>query len=161
MPRRRSRPRQQPSTAPPAPAADRKTRLAVPLLVAAVVLAYGNSLSAPFHFDDFAPLENEMVRQSLPQVTPTPQLDVQVAGRPIVRASFALNYAWSGVDATGYHVFTIGVHIVCTLLFFSLVRDTLSRWAEGDWRRSASSVALWSGLVWAVPPFATGAAPFH
>lgn len=124
------------------------------------MLAYGNSLSAPFQFDDFAPLENEMVRQSLPQVTPTAQLDVQVAGRPIVRASFALNYAWGGVDVTGYHVFNIAVHFVCTLLFFSLVRDTLSRWAEGDWRRSASSVALWSALVWALHPLTTGAVTY-
>src|SRR5262245_32282949 len=121
MARRRSRFKHQASTATsPAPAADRKTHLAVCLLLAAIVLAYANSLSVPFQFDDFNPVENEMARQSLPQTTPTAPGDVLVAGRPIVRLSFALNYALGGIDVTGYHVFNVAVHIVCTLLFFSL-----------------------------------------
>jgi tetratricopeptide (TPR) repeat protein len=124
--------------------------------VAAVALAYANSLSVPFQFDDLAVVQNEVVRQSLPQVTPTAGLGVQVAGRPIVRLSFALNYAWGGTDVTGYHVFNIAVHIVCTLLFFFLVRGTLSRWATGDWQRSTFSVAFWSALVWAIHPLNTG-----
>ena len=129
----------------------------MPLLVAAIVLAYANSLSAPFQFDDFGPLENEVARQSQPQATlPTSQLGVQVAGRPIVRLSFALNYAGGGSDVTGYHVFNIGMHIVCTLLFFLLVRSTLVRCATGDWQRSELSVAFWSALVWALHPLNTG-----
>jgi len=161
MARRRSRSRQPSSTASPAPAADRKTRLAVPLLAAAIVLAYANSLSTPFQFDDFGPIENEVARQSPPQVTATvAQPSVQVAGRPIVRLSFALNYAWGGHDATGYHVFNIAVHIVCTLLFFFLVRYTLMRWATGDWQQSAFRVALWSALIWALHPLNTGSVTY-
>ena len=156
MARRRSRSRQQVSTASPAPAADRKTRLAFPVLVAAIALAYANSLSAPFQFDDFGPLENEAARQFLPQVTPTAPHHVLVAGRPIVRLSYALNYAWGGIDVTGYHAFNIAVHIVCSLLSFALVRSTLLRATTADWRRSAFSVALWSALVWALHPLNTG-----
>src|SRR5687768_1404272 len=110
MARRRSRSEQQPSTASPAQAADRKTRFAVPLLVVAVVLSYANSLSAPFQFDDVGALPKEAIRESLPGET-TSQLGWQVAGRPIVRLSFALNYAWGRFDVTGYHVFNIAVHI--------------------------------------------------
>jgi Flp pilus assembly protein TadD len=120
------------------------------------VFAYGNGLSAPFQFDDFAPLENEAVRQSLPHVTPTPQLGVQVAGRPIVRLSFALNYALGGADVTGYHVVNIAVHLVCTLLVFFLVRGALTRSAPDKWREHAFSVALWSALIWALHPLNTG-----
>lgn len=156
MARRRSRSNPQSATASPARAADRRRLLAVLLLVAAVVLAYWNSLSTPFHYDDFAPLENEVVRQSLPQVTPTADVGVQVAGRPIVRLSFALNYALGGTVATGYHLLNLAVHIVCTLLLFFLVRGTLSRWATGDWRESAFSVALFSVLIWALHPLNTG-----
>src|SRR5215510_8077630 len=129
MARRRSQTKQQASIASPASGTDSRTLIAVSLLVAAIVFAYGNSLSAPFQYDDFGALENEVVQQSRPEVTPTTQVGVQVAGRPIVRLSFALNYAWGGKDVTGYHVFNIAVHIVCTLRFFFLVRNTLMRWA--------------------------------
>jgi len=157
MARRRSRSRQPASTASPAPATYRKTGLAVALLAAAIVVAYANSLSTPFQFDDFGPIENEAARQSPPQVTATAaQPSIQVAGRPIVRLSFALNYAWGGSDVTGYHVFNIAVHIVCTLLFFFLVRNILMRWGTGDWQQGASSVALWPALVWALHPLNTG-----
>ena len=156
MARRHSRSRQQASAASPVPAADRRSRIAVPLLVAAIVLAYANSLSAPFQFDDFGPLENEVARQSRPDVIPTAQLGMQVAGRPIVRLSFALNYAWGGSDVTGYHVFNIAVHIVCTLLFFVVVRSALVHWVTGEWQRSALSVAFWSALAWALHPLNTG-----
>jgi protein O-mannosyl-transferase len=156
MARRRSRSQQQASVASPALSADGRTRIAVPLLVAAVVFVYGNSLNGPFEFDDFAAVQNELIRQSQPQVTPTAQLGVQVAGRPIVRLSFALNYAWGGMNVVGYHVFNIAVHIACTLLFFFLVRDVLVRWTTGDWQRSALSIALWSALIWALHPLNTG-----
>ena len=120
------------------------------------MLVYGNSLSAPFQFDDFGPVQNELIQQSVPEVTPTAQLGVLVAGRPIVRLSFALNYAWGGTDVTGYHLFNIAVHIVCTLLFFFLVRTVLMRWTTGDWPRIAVGVALWSALVWTLHPLNTG-----
>jgi hypothetical protein len=120
MAHRRRRSRQQ-ATLSPASAADRRPRFAVPILVVAVVLAYSNSLSAPFHFDDFGALQNDAERQ----ITPSVSLGEQVAGRPIVQFSFALNYAWGGLDVSGYHIFNIAVHIVCSLLFFSLVSTLL------------------------------------
>jgi protein O-mannosyl-transferase len=130
------------------------------VLVVAVALVYANSLSAPFQFDDFAALESAGVEQSLTPGTPAAKLGVQVAGRPIVRASFRLNDALGGTDVIGYHVFNVAVHVVCTLLLFVLVRDTISRWAEGDWRRSASSIAFWSALLWALHPLNTGAVTY-
>ena len=154
MAHRRRRSRQQ-ATLSPASAADRRPRFAVPILVVAVVLAYSNSLSAPFHFDDFGALQNDAERQ----ITPSVSLGEQVAGRPIVQFSFALNYAWGGLDVSGYHIFNIAVHIVCSLLFFSLV-STLLRWGPTDWRRSASSVAFWSALLWALHPLNTGAVTY-
>jgi len=156
MARRGSRSQQHASVASPALSADRRTHIAVPLLVAAVVLVFGNSLRAPFQFDDFGPVQNELIQQSQPQAMPTAQLGVQVAGRPIVRLSFALNYAWGGINVTGYHVFNIAVHIVCALLFFFLVRGVLVRWTTDDWQRSAFSIALCSALIWALHPLNTG-----
>src|SRR5678810_486653 len=66
-------------------------------LIGAVSLVYANSLSVPFQFDDWSPIENEAVWQSTnADASGMPQLGVQVAGRPIVRASFAINYALGG-----------------------------------------------------------------
>ena len=160
MARRRSRSSQPSATAPYPQPSDRTARLGVPLLIVAVVAVYANSLNTPFQFDDYAPLQNEVARQSRPEMTPAANLGVQVAGRPVVRASFALNYAWGGTDVTGYHAFNIAVHIACALLFFFLVRQVLSSWAGDDWRRHASSIALWSALLWALHPLNTGAVTY-
>jgi Tfp pilus assembly protein PilF len=127
--------------------------------VVAVVLAYSNSLSTPFQFDDGA-LQNKAGRQWLHQIAPSTPPDVHVAGRPVLRFSFALNYAWGGLDVSGYHIFNLAAHIVCMLLFFFLVRSTFLRWGPPDWHRSASSVAFWSALIWALHPLNTGAVTY-
>src|SRR5688572_7525502 len=130
-----------------------RARVAAALLVAAVVFVYWNSLSAPFHFDDFSPVENELVRQhgDIGEAG-MPGLGVQVAGRPLVRASFALNYALGGTDVRGYHVLNIALHAGCALLLFGLVRRTLWQWSDGALKQSAGAVALAAALVWALHP---------
>lgn len=154
MGRRRLASRQQGTSA--APPADKRNRFAILMLVSSVVLAYWNSLFTPFQFDDFGALEDAQVRQAAHAA----QLGAQVAGRPIVRFSFALNYAWDGLRVTGYHIFNLAVHIVCALLFFSLVLGTLSGWAPVEWRPSALTVASWSALIWALHPLNTGAVTY-
>jgi tetratricopeptide (TPR) repeat protein len=126
-------------------------------LIGAVSLVYANSLSAPFQFDDSSPIENEAVRQSTnADASGMPQLGVQVAGRPIVRASFAINYALGGMDVTGYHLVNIAVHAACTLLLFSIVRRSLSQWSSGELKRGATATAGVAALIWALHPLNTG-----
>jgi protein O-mannosyl-transferase len=131
------------------------------LIVGAVVLVYWNSLSAPFHFDDFSPVENELVRQSgdIGEVE-MPRLGVQVAGRPVVRASFALNYALGGTDVRGYHVLNIAFHAGCALLLFGIVRRTLWQWSDNALKQSAGAIALAAALVWALHPLNAGAVTY-
>ena len=136
-------------------------RSGVLLIIGAIVLTYWNSLTVPFHFDDFSAVENEGVRQSAtPNIVPSPQAGVVVAGRPVVRASFAANYALGGLDARGYHILNIAVHVLCALLLYAIVRQTLSRWSDGELQRSATIVALCATLIWALHPLNTGAVTY-
>jgi Flp pilus assembly protein TadD len=125
------------------------------MLVAVTVLTYWNSLSTPFQFDDFSAVGNTTAQQARPEAGAA-QPGVLVAGRPIVRFSFALNYTWGGHAVTGYHVFNLAVHIVCALLFFALVLNTVEGWGPVDWRPNAFGVAYWSALIWALHPLNTG-----
>jgi protein O-mannosyl-transferase len=127
------------------------------ILVAAILLTYWNSIPTPFQFDDVLPVENEAARQS-PSVDASQAsgLAAQVAGRPVVRASFALNYALGGKDVTGYHVLNIAVHVACALLLFAIIRRTLSHWCDGELRQSATATALAATVIWAVHPLNTG-----
>ena len=131
------------------------------VFIVAVSLAYANSVSVPFQFDDWSPIENEAVRQSTAvDASRMPQLGVQVAGRPVVRASFAINYALGGMDVTGYHLLNIAVHVACALLLFTIVRRTLSRWFSGELKNDAVAVACAAGLIWALHPLNTGAVTY-
>jgi protein O-mannosyl-transferase len=131
--------------------------MCVALLVSAILVTYWNSLSVPFQFDDLSILENLVSQQSSTLDTSgASQPAVQVAGRPIVRASFALNYALGGVDVTGYHVLNIAVHIACALLLFAIVLRTYVQWFAGEWKQGAVGVALTASLIWALHPLNTG-----
>jgi tetratricopeptide (TPR) repeat protein len=127
------------------------------ILVAAILLTYWNSIPTPFQFDDVLPVENEAARQSSSvDASQASGLAAQVAGRPVVRASFALNYALGGKDVTGYHVLNIAVHVACALLLFAIIRRTLSHWCDGELRQSATATALAATVIWAVHPLNTG-----
>lgn len=115
-------------------------RIAVILLAAAA--AYANSLSGPFVFDDRGTIvDNRTIEDlfsrevlSAPRETPT-------AGRPVVNASFALNYAFGGRDVTGYHVVNIAIHAMCALAIYGIVR-----------RSATQAIAFAVALLWVVHP---------
>jgi tetratricopeptide (TPR) repeat protein len=110
----------------------------------------------PFHFDDFSPVASEVVRQSADQEAQNPRVSVQVAGRPVVRASFAVNYSLGGLDVKGYHALNIAVHVLCALLLFAIVRRTLERWSDDELKGSATGVALAASVIWALHPLNAG-----
>src|SRR6266542_3377164 len=121
---RRSRP-QPPTTAPRPIAAAISSRAAA--IVLAGMLAYANSLSAPFIFDDNATVvQNTHIRDWHPAVALFPAREMPTAGRPIVNVSFAVNYMLGGLNVTGYRVTNIGIHVLCALVLFGLVQRTVS-----------------------------------
>ncbi|MBI3491279.1 MAG: hypothetical protein HY047_05790 [Acidobacteria bacterium] len=122
--------------------------------VLAGALAYANSLSGPFIFDDQATIfDNAQIRSLRPSSVFFPSRELPVAGRPVVNLSFAINYALGGQHVVGYHVWNVAVHLRCGLLIFGLVRRTLEsprlRDAFGE---RAVDLGFATALIWTLHP---------
>ena len=85
-------------------------RLLAPILIlAAVVIAYGNSLHGPFIFDDLRAIPKNASIRSFRTAFAAPPGNT-FAARPAVNLSFAANYALFGFDVRGYHLTNIAIH---------------------------------------------------
>ncbi|PTX97847.1 tetratricopeptide repeat protein [Opitutus sp. ER46] len=136
------------------------------LLVVATLLAYANTLHAPFVFDDLLAIpQNPTIRRldDLGQVlAPQANGGLTVSGRPVLNLSFALNYAVSGTAPWSYHLANVLIHTGAGLLLFGLVRRTLLRPRPGDViapfpRRDAATVAFLTAALWTLHPLQTQA----
>jgi len=132
------------------------------LILAVGVVAYSNSLSGPFVLDDVPAIaENASIRDlSLPSVL-APVRGLPVSGRPLVNLSLAINYAVGDLDVRGYHVWNIAVHLLCALLLFGIVRQTLESPALRDrWGARSRDLAFASALLWMLHPLNTEAVDY-
>jgi hypothetical protein len=128
------------------------------LLVAAGLLAYANSLTGPFLYDDaLAIVDNPSIRQLWPPgPVVRPPTDTPVAGRPVVNVTLAANYGAGGLDVRGYHAVNLAIHLVGALLVYGIVRRTLSGPRLVDRFGGASAgVAAAAALLWTVHPLQT------
>ena len=127
-----------------------------PIVIICLVtlMAYWNSLSGEFVYDDNVVIVDRVEIQSLHSI-PTlfkqsywgPGRGSFGAYRPLTNVSFALNYAISGLNPTGYHVVNILLHGVNALLIYALVLAYLENW----------SAALITGVFFAIHPIHTEA----
>lgn len=97
-----------------------KTIFAAGLICFLGSLIYANAIRGSFQFDDYPVIvHNPVIRadnmHTLWQTVPHPT-------RFIAYVSFALNYAWNGLDPAGYHIVNILIHLANALLVFQLVR---------------------------------------
>jgi tetratricopeptide (TPR) repeat protein len=128
-------------------------RLLAPLVVAGlVVLVYVNSIDNSFHYDDLHVLvENPHIEDVslIPSFFTDPALFSRDADkamyRPLLLASFALNYAWSDRQVYSYHVVNILMHATTSLLVWFLLKAL----------RVNSSFRLVGTLLFALHPIAT------
>ena len=128
------------------------------LLVVAAVIAYANSLTNPFVFDDLASIvENRHIRQLWPpSVSLSAPPQATVAGRPVVSLSLALNYAVGELSVRGYHLTNLAIHIVCGLLLYGVVRRTLrTPRVAPRFAVRAEGIAFACSLLWLVHPLST------
>jgi tetratricopeptide (TPR) repeat protein len=123
-----------------------KEHFLIGLLLAAVVLVYGNTLVNQFAMDD------ELYIMRNPQVTdpslhrlfsPNP---VSTVFRPVSFATLALNWSLSGNEPLGYHLLNLILHAGATTLLFILLQELLGDSAE------AKKVAFVAALLYAVHP---------
>ncbi|MBL9211881.1 MAG: tetratricopeptide repeat protein [Opitutaceae bacterium] len=145
------RPVENPS--PPAPL------LAAAVLVVAALVAYHGSFAVPFFFDDHSAItHNTSIREwwRLDRVLLPPSEGAGMAGRPIVNASLAFNYALGGTQPRGYHAFNLALHALNALLLFGLARRTLlSPPLRPSFGQAAAPLAGIIALLWTVHPLQT------
>lgn len=163
------------------PGSVRAPALAALLIVVAALIAYHNSFSGAFVFDDRgAILDNPTIRRLWsPEVLSPPIHGLPVTGRPVTNLSLAINYAIHGTGAWGYHAANLAIHIVCALLLLGVVRRTVEvhgssspafGWhrpaedpdpAAADGRsRAALYLAAVAALLWVVHPLQTAAVTY-
>lgn len=130
------------------------------VVLAVVAVAYSNSFDCPFNFDDEAAIiNNQSLRNwadGWPVLFDIPDGGATVQGRPVLNASFALNYAIGEFDVRGYHVTNVAIHALAALALFGLVRRTLSLpTVSPPLSDRATGVAVATALVWAAHPLQT------
>lgn len=97
----------------------------VAAIAAAALVAYGNALGHPFLFDDAgAIVDNQTIRSFWSSLAGGPE-QFPTAGRPLLNASFALNYALGELAPWGYHAFNLAAHLLAALVLFALTRRVL------------------------------------
>jgi tetratricopeptide (TPR) repeat protein len=124
----------------------------------AIAAVYANSLSIPFQFDDWQAISaNPFVRslRNVPRFFVDPSTTSALLQnrdlRPVLQATFALNYAISGYQTWSWHLVNMVLHWVAALLVFRIVRARLWLGADGP------IVGATAALLVAVHPLNTEA----
>ena len=130
------------------------------LVIAAGLLAYHNSFTGPFIFDDLRSIrDNPAIRHLWPigqVLSPSHKGDSTIEGRPLVKLSLAVNYALGGYDVWGYHALNLAVHILAGLTLFGIVRRTLLQPSVPErFGAAATELALAVAVLWTVHPLQT------
>ena len=141
-----------------------KTQKFIPLLVvAAGLLAYHNSFTGPFIFDDAESIQaNPTIRHLWPiWQALSPSATARVGGRPVLNFSLALNYAFGGASVQGYHALNLAIHILAALTLFGVVRRTLLQPRLRErFGAVANGLALATAVLWTVHPLQTEAVTY-
>jgi len=125
------------------------------LIVLVGVLTWASSLSGPFLFDDHSAIvRNPQIRHLWPLVEAlAAPRDNELASRPLVNFSFAVNYAVGGLAVPGYHIVNAALHVTAALLLFGIIRLTLATPKLRDrFGAATNGFALASALIWMVHP---------
>jgi tetratricopeptide (TPR) repeat protein len=123
------------------------------LIAALGVVAYVNAPGHPFLFDDLgAIVDNQTIRSLWTSLRGGPE-QLPSAGRPLLNASFAINYAFGDLAPWGYHAINLSVHVLCATVLFALTRRVIRlprmpAYLKG--RESGFATAL--ALLWVVHP---------
>ena len=135
------------------------TFLAGGLIVLAAVLAYRDSFSGPFIFDDEHSIQqNPTIGRLWPIWKPLcpPNHGETVTGRPLLNLSFAVNYAVGGLNVRGYHVANLAIHVLAALLLFGILRRTFLLPSNGTFQiATPTGLAFVIALLWAIHPLQT------
>lgn len=129
---------------------------------AVCLLAYANSFSVPFIFDDGSSIvENKVIRDVGSFLFSGEGYDYNPR-RFIGYLTFALNYRWGGLEVGGYHAVNLLIHLLNSLLVYYFVvltfRTPLLR--GSGLGPAAKGIALFSAALFAVHPVQTQAVTY-
>ncbi|HNX82324.1 MAG TPA: tetratricopeptide repeat protein [Candidatus Omnitrophota bacterium] len=111
-----------------------------------------NSFDAPFVFDGKGAIENN---QSIRSLFPLGKF-LHGTSRPIVKFSFALNYAIHRLNLKGFHLVNLAIHFLAALVLLGIIRRTLlSRKIPLFPRYYRKGIAFSTALLWAIHPLQT------
>lgn len=133
----------------------------IPLLVVVgTLLAYHNSFTGPFIFDDVPAITGNPTIRHLMPIGRVLSLQYQgrntVEGRPLINLSLAISYAFSGSEVWAYHVLNLLVHILAGLTLLGVVRRTLLQPRLRErFAASADGLAIAVAALWVVHPLQT------
>ncbi|MGC4072209.1 MAG: tetratricopeptide repeat protein [Nibricoccus sp.] len=146
-----------PTPQPPTPRRTPWPLLAAAILGLALLATYANSFRVPFLFDDDSSIaENLTLRSWRTVFAPPGDSGVTVSGRPLLNATLAFNYAFSGKNIFGYHATNLIIHFLAALTLFGLTRRSLRLPSLREkFDTHADLLALAVSALWALHPLQT------
>lgn len=127
--------------------------IAFALIAVMILIAYSNTFTASFHFDDDAAIAEN---PSIKRVTTENILNLLRTNRPVVNLSLMLNYSFNGINVVGWHVFNTLVHIANSCFIYLLLLWTLQLPGLRErYGAKANRMALFGALLFAVHPIQT------
>ncbi len=135
------------------------------LIILLALLAYANSFEASFHHDDMHVIvRNSYVKDAsnIPRFFLQPQMGSGVytetsSYRPLLMATFAMNFYLGGLNVLGYHLVNFGLHVCCAILVYFILLH-LFRFAgipAGGNPLRNPPIALFGALIFALHPVQT------
>ncbi len=143
-----------------------KTFLFTLILIFAGFAVYFNSLDNPFHFDDVFLIKNNTKIYEIERVgefftSPTLTDAGGFSGyRPLVMATYSLNYYFSKLNPLPYRVINLLVHIINSLLVFLLLKSLLVHIFKFENEKDVFFLSSAGSLIFLVHPINTIAINF-
>ncbi len=129
------------------------------IIAALVLIAYSNTFTASFHFDDNPSIvDNIGIKQPLTW----DNFWAAFSGtRPIINVSLLLNYRLSGLNVVGWHIVNIAFHVANSIFVYLLILWTLTLPSLSErFGHRARRMALFGALLFGVHPVQTEAVTY-
>jgi protein O-mannosyl-transferase len=128
------------------------------ILTIAGLLAYANSFSASFHFDDEGSIVNNPLIHSLGNIA---GIWHRYPTRFLTYLSFALNYRIGGLNVVGYHIVNLTLHVLCGFLVWLLVRQIVRiLLSSGRLKTNLQLAPIFAALFFVLHPVQTQAVTY-